>query len=423
MACVVFAEINCNFMKQGILLIGFVALTIALPLSELSTRNNSDKRAVEMQDTDKTMKLFLCGDVMTGRGIDQILPHPGDPQIFESYMTDARGYVSLAENENGRIKYPVSYAYIWGDALQEFDRTQPDLKIINLETSITTNDSFWPGKGIQYRMHPNNIECLSILENLFCSLANNHTLDWGYKGLAQTINSLDQAEIEYAGAGMDLKDANQPAIIEVEGKGRMVVLSYGMPSSGISSSWAARKDRPGVNVLKDLSTTGIREIKTLVESVKQPGDIVVLSLHWGGNWGYEIHADEREFVHSLIDSAHIDVIHGHSSHHFKAIEVYHNKLILYGCGDFLNDYEGIGGKEHYRGDLALMYFASVDPKTGNLLQLEITPMKIRNFKANAVSSSDLRWVKDRLNRECRRYNSSVTEQNKRLLLKWINNKS
>lgn len=405
-------------MKQVMLLIGFVALTMSLPLSEVNTRNNNEKEVVAMQDTVKQIKLFLCGDVMTGRGIDQILPHPGHPQIYESYMKDARGYVTIAENKNGRINYPVHYSYIWGDALIELDRHKPDLKIINLETSITTNDSYWPGKGIQYRMHPKNIKCLSILENLFCSLANNHTLDWGYEGLAQTIHSLDRAEIEHAGAGMDLKAAHQPAIIDIEDKGRMVVFSYGMPSSGISSSWTAQFDRPGVNLLKDLSTAGIQEIKTLVESVKQPGDIVVLSLHWGGNWGYDIHADERDFVHNLIDSAQIDVFHGHSSHHFKAIEVYHNKLILYGCGDFLNDYEGIGGKEHYRGDLALMYFASIDPKTGNLMKLEITPMVIRNLKANTVSPSDLRWIKDRLNRECIRYNSSVTQQNKRLLLNW-----
>lgn len=405
-------------MKPGILLIGLLTITMLLSLSEFRDINNIENSLVEMQDTNKQIKLFLCGDVMTGRGIDQILPHPGNPEIFESYMKDARGYVTIAEKKNGRIKYPVSYPYIWGDAFKEFDRTKPDLKIINLETSITTNNSYWTGKGIQYRMHPNNIECLSVVENLFCSLGNNHILDWDYKGLAQTINILDKADIEHAGAGIDFKAANQPAVIDIEGKGRIVILSYGMPSSGIFSSWAAQKNRPGVNLLQDLSSDSIREIKTLVESVKQPGDIIVLSLHWGGNWGYDIPSDEMEFVHSLIDSAHIDVFHGHSSHHFKAIEVYHNKLILYGCGDFLNDYEGIGGKENYRSELALMYFASVDPKTGNLLKLEITPMEIRNFRVNAVSTSDLKWVKNRLNRECKGYNSSVTQQNNCLFLNW-----
>jgi poly-gamma-glutamate synthesis protein (capsule biosynthesis protein) len=405
-------------MKPGILLIGLMTITMLLSLSEVCTRNNIENRVVEMQDDIKQIKLFLCGDVMTGRGIDQILPYPGNPEIFESYVKDARRYVTIAEQKNGRIKYPVSYSYIWGDALKEFDRTKPDLKIINLETSITTNDSYWTGKGIQYRMHPNNIECLSVVDNLFCSLGNNHILDWGYKGLEQTINVLDKAEIKHAGAGVDFKTANRPAVIEIKGKGRILVVSYGMPSSGVYSSWEAQYNRSGVNLLRDLSSDGIREIKTLIESVKHPGDIVVFSLHWGGNWGYEITSDEMEFVHKLIDSAHVDVFHGHSSHHFKAIEVYHNKLILYGSGDFLNDYEGIGGRENYRSELTLMYFASVDPKTGNLLKLEITPMEIRNFRVNEVGTSDLKWVKNRLNRECKKYNSSVTQKNNRLFLNW-----
>jgi len=76
---------------------------------------------------------------------------------------------------------------------------------------------------------------------------------------------------------------------------------------------------------------------------------VVASIHWGDNWGYEI-------AHNLIDHAGVDIIHGHSSHHAKGIEVWHGKPVIYGCGDFINDYEGIGGNEKYRSDLSLMYF-------------------------------------------------------------------
>lgn len=79
------------------------------------------------------------------------------------------------------------------------------------------------------------------------------------------------------------------------------------------------------------------------------------------------------FAHRLIDEAGVDIIHGHSSHHVKAIEVYKDKLILYGCGDFLNDYEGIGGYEEFRADLALMYFATVEPSTGKVFDLHMTP--------------------------------------------------
>jgi poly-gamma-glutamate synthesis protein (capsule biosynthesis protein) len=71
--------------------------------------------------------LFLCGDVMLGRGIDQILPHPGDPRLYESYVKSAATYVELAERRNGPIPKPVDFEYVWGDVLAELQRVRPVL--------------------------------------------------------------------------------------------------------------------------------------------------------------------------------------------------------------------------------------------------------------------------------------------------------
>lgn len=124
--------------------------------------------------------IFLTGDVMVGRGIDQILPHPGDPAIHESYMKSALGYVELAERTSGPIPRPADWAYIWGNALGELRRMAPDLRVINLETSITRSDEYWRNKGINYRMNPKNMAVLTTAGIDYCSLANNHVLDWGY---------------------------------------------------------------------------------------------------------------------------------------------------------------------------------------------------------------------------------------------------
>lgn len=129
-----------------------------------------------------TIRIFLCGDVMTGRGIDQVLPNPSDPLIYEPYMRSATGYVDLAENLHGHIPKPVSPAHIWGDSLVELQKFAPHIRIINLETSITRNNNYWPGKGIQYRMNPENIKILTTPKINYCSLANNHVLDWNYTG-------------------------------------------------------------------------------------------------------------------------------------------------------------------------------------------------------------------------------------------------
>jgi poly-gamma-glutamate synthesis protein (capsule biosynthesis protein) len=210
-----------------------------------------------------------------------------------------------------------------------------------------------------------------------------------------------------------------PAVMEVEGKGRVVAFSYGLQSSGIPLGWAASKDRPGVNLLRSLSDPTVRQIKEQVDALKQPKDIVVASIHWGGNWGYDIDNEQREFAHKLIDHAHVDVIHGHSSHHVKGIEVYKRRLIIYGCGDFLNDYEGISGYDNFRDDLALMYFVSMDPSIGKLVRLDMTPMQIRNFRANKVSRTDATWLRDVLNREGKKFGTRVRiKQNNTLTLEW-----
>lgn len=349
--------------------------------------------------------LFMCGDVMTGRGIDQVLPHPADPKIHEPYLTDAMDYVRLAEEVNGPITRPVSFSYIWGDALYELELMKPDLRLINLETSVTKSDEYWRGKEIHYRMNPANVPCLTAAKINYVSLANNHVLDWGYSGLIETLETLKKADIQSSGAGKNIEEAEAPAVMDVEGKGKVMVFSFGSESSGIPLSWAASEGKPGVNLLRDFSDNDVQRISQRVWKIKRSESIVVASIHWGLNWGYKVHPEERQLAHKLIDEAGVDVVHGHSSHHAKGIEVYKNKLILYGCGDFLNDYEGIGGFEFFRGDLGLMYFAVVEPTTGNLCSLEMIPTQVKHLRVNRAARTDAVWLKEMLNRESQRLGS------------------
>jgi poly-gamma-glutamate synthesis protein (capsule biosynthesis protein) len=144
-----------------------------------------------------------------------------------------------------------------------------------------------------------------------------------------------------------------------------------------------------------------------IRAIKRICDIVIVSIHWGSNWGYKIPSAEKRLAHRLVEEAGVDVVHGHSSHHVKAIEVYKERLILYGCGDFFNDYEGIGGYESFRGDLGLMYFADVNPATGKLQTLRMTPTEIRRFRLSQASAVDSQWLEDLLNREGKRFNTVV----------------
>ncbi|MFZ2209300.1 MAG: CapA family protein [Porticoccaceae bacterium] len=374
--------------------------------------------AAQESGSGDVIRLCLGGDVMTGRGIDQILAHPSAPWLRESWVASARTYVELAERAHGPIPRPVADTWIWGDALDELAQLRPDLRIFNLETSVTISDACLP-KGINYRMRPANIGCLTAAGIDGCVLANNHVLDWGEAGLRETLATLNAAGIACAGAGRDGVEAAQPALLDVAGKGRVVVFAVGVMDSGIPPDWAAGIGRPGVNWIERLGARAVERIAARVRAVKCPGDVVVVSIHWGGNWGYEIPHEQQVFARSLIDTAAVDVVHGHSSHHPRAFEIHRGKLILYGCGDLLNDYEGIRGHAEYRGDLSLLYFLDLDPGSGELRRLVMTPLQIRNFRLRRAAPADAEWLRATLDRESGRRGAGVeVDADGRLVAHW-----
>jgi poly-gamma-glutamate capsule biosynthesis protein CapA/YwtB (metallophosphatase superfamily) len=363
------------------------------------------------------MRFFLCGDVMTGRGIDQALPHPANPVLYEPHVRDAREYLQLAEKAHGSIPRPLSFDYIWGDALEELDRAEVDLRIVNLETAVASTETPWIGKGIHYRMHPRNIGCLSAAHVSACALANNHVLDWGYDGLSETLLSLGAVGIAHSGAGNDSDEALQPAVLGTVGKGRVLLFSFGVTTSGIPNEWKATTISPGVNLLDDLSETTAARVCDQMRTHQQPGDLIVASIHWGRNWGYEIPLEQVAFAHRLIEEG-VAIVHGHSSHHVKAIEVFRGRLILYGCGDFLTDYEGISGHETFRGDLALMYLVELDSDSGELIAARLVPMQMRRFRLERASAADAKWLCDLLNKLGKPFGTALRLQEDNSLLEW-----
>ena len=354
------------------------------------------------------MLLCLTGDVMCGRGVDQILRHPGDPTIYEPWVRSARLYVDLAEERSGPIPRQVAPSYVWGETLPVLAHAAPDAFVVNLETAITDRGTPWPGKGIQYRMHPANVECLTVAGIDVAVLANNHVLDWSAPGLDQTLDVLRTAGITAAGAGRSSEEAWRPVAVDTPSGSRVLVLAAGFASSGIPPGWAAGDQRPGVALLPGPSQGSVDRIAEIVRSVARPHDVVVVSLHWGENWGYGIPRDHRWFAHQLIDRAGVDVVHGHSSHHPLGIEVHRGRLIVYGCGDLLSDYEGIQGHEQYRGDLGALYLATVDEDCGALRRLELVPTKVERFRLTRPPAGDVRWLATTLHREGASLGTTVT---------------
>lgn len=215
--------------------------------------------------------LTLAGDVMLGRSLDQILPYPGAPEIFESYMRSALDYVSLAELRAGPILRHVPFAYVWGEALAEIARLRPDLRIVNLETAATVRGS--PElKGINYRMNPANLPCLAAAGIDCCTLANNHVLDFGAQGLADTLDGLGRMGMAFAGAGRDGAEAQAPAILPLPGGGRVLVHAAATRSSGVPDGWAAGPGRLGVHLIDETSVEEADLLAARMARERRPGD-------------------------------------------------------------------------------------------------------------------------------------------------------
>ncbi|WP_409474355.1 CapA family protein [Streptomyces sp. HC307] len=341
--------------------------------------------------------LFLCGDVMLGRGVDQILAHPGDSELREGYVEDARSYVALAETVNGPIPAPVPASWPWGEALRVLDETAPDVRIINLETAITSCSGFAHDKAVHYRMHPANLPALAVARPDVCVLANNHALDFGRPGLTETLDALARAGLRTAGAGRDAAEAYEPAVVPLAGAGRVLVFALGGASSGIPSDWAATADLPGVAYVPDFSPATADAVVRRVRRARRTGDIAVASVHWGSNWGYHVPRNQVRFARALVDGG-VDIVHGHSSHHPRPVEVYRDRLILYGCGDFIDDYEGISGYEEYRDDLRLAYLVTVAADTGRLAGLRMVPLRARQMRLEPAADQDRAWLRATLDR-------------------------
>jgi poly-gamma-glutamate synthesis protein (capsule biosynthesis protein) len=222
-------------------------------------------------------------------------------------------------------------AYPWGDTLPVL--RQADLRIGNLECVLAEDGKPWPDKVFRFRSDRKNIESLKIADFGVVSLANNHVLDYGADALRETISTLDQHQVLHAGAGIDRDACRLPAAWHKNNTPvGFVAITDNEPG------WEAGTQAPGVHYVPiDLKDDRALELLALVRRLASQVRLVIVSAHWGSNWGWNVPAEHQAFAHALIDAG-ADVIYGHSAHVFRGVEVYRNKPILYSTGDFVDDY-------------------------------------------------------------------------------------
>ena len=353
------------------------------------------------------LTIFLCGDVMLGRAVDQIFQFKTDPRLYETVNNDAKQYLPLKMLRYAKKNHYVGYDYIWGPLLKSPFYTNADLKIINLETSITHSQK--PElKAVLYKMHPQNIETIKVANIDYCNMANNHVKDWGLDGLLETLNILKKNKINYGGIGKNLFEAQQPTCFHINNR-KIFIFSIAEPGSGTPLEWKATHQNPGVNMIDIDDLTQILKFVDLIKKTTNNDDFIIVSIHWGSNWGWTIEDKYRNFAHHLIDYANVDLIHGHSSHHFRPIEMYKNKLIFYGCGDLINDYETINNPIHeqFKPHISLTYYPTYN-NDKQIVKLIIIPFTIKNLQLTYLQPSEQTKVIDLLNKICQNYGLSFT---------------
>ena len=309
---------------------------------------------------------------MLGRGVDQALRYKNDPTLHESYVKDARDYLPPSVKTFVESGGYIAPRLIWENLLNEPLYQESALRIVNLETSITISSDY-AKKGINYRLHPKNVDAVEVPGFDYLNLANNHTMDYGLSGLEETMEVLE--DVDYGGVGF-LEEARRPTII-----GDYVIFSIADVSSGVPSSWKATRDRQGVNLIDIRDQVQVSSYTKYIANHVVVDALVIVSIHCGSNWGWEPSQEHKSFCRSLIDAG-VSLIHGHSSHHFRGIERYKNGIIFYGCGDLLNDYEIIEGHEEFFPHTVLAYFLRYEDN--QFKYVKVIPYTINNLRLERI---------------------------------------
>jgi len=312
------------------------------------------------------LKLLLVGDVMLGRTVNQMLK-----------------------------RVPASYP--WGDIKPLFEAA--DWRICNLECVISDRGVPWgtTPKAFHFRSDAKNIASLKEVGIDTIALANNHTLDFEYEALFEMLRLLDAAGIRHAGAGTDLEQATRPATSTVRGR-RIGVISF----TDNQPEWEARPDRPGLFYCPiDVSDERAQMLFQTVRTARGQSDFLIVSAHWGPNWGYQPLAAHIRFGHALIDSG-ADAIFGHSGHVFQGIELYNGRPIIYCAGNFIDDY---AVDEIERNDESFVF--TLELGEGRVTDMRLYPTEIAECQARLAQAGRAEEIARKMARLCADFGTSA----------------
>jgi poly-gamma-glutamate capsule biosynthesis protein CapA/YwtB (metallophosphatase superfamily) len=200
---------------------------------------------------------------------------------------------------------------------------------VNLEGPISDKGSRASWKEYTFEARTELAEGLAWAGIDVVSLANNHANDYGSTALLDTLDRLDQAGVQHAGAGADVAAASAPAIL-ISPAGMVAVVAF---TDIIPGGFAAGSNSPGVNAT---TPDGKRMVAAIQAAAKQ-AKFVIASFHWGEEYTGAANGRQKELAHMAIDAG-ADLVLGHHPHVLEGFEIYKDRLIAYSLGDFVWDH-------------------------------------------------------------------------------------
>jgi poly-gamma-glutamate synthesis protein (capsule biosynthesis protein) len=201
-----------------------------------------------------------------------------------------------------------------------------DITAGNLEAPITKRGTPAEDKQYVFRGSSDALPALKEAGFDFLSLANNHTLDYGWEGLSDTMDALRDAGLKHAGSGNDDKEAFEPAYIESKG---LTVAFVSVTRVVPVVAWKADRNHPGVAEAysPDRAVASIKE-------AKKNADIVVVMVHWGKERESMPVPHQKDLAYRFVDAG-ADLVIGSHPHVLQGFESYKNKWIAYSLGNFV----------------------------------------------------------------------------------------
>jgi poly-gamma-glutamate synthesis protein (capsule biosynthesis protein) len=202
---------------------------------------------------------------------------------------------------------------------------EAEIFMLNNEFAYSTRGKEIIEKSYTFRAHPKRVDILKEMGADIVSLANNHALDFGEEALLDTFTTLDEAGIDYVGAGANMNRAKAPIYYTIGD----TTIAYVAASHVIyAMDWYATDERPGM--------IGTYEPTLFISSIKEAkenSDFVVVYVHWGKERTHEPVDYQKNLAKAYIDAG-ADAVIGCHPHVMQGIEFYKGKTIAYSLGNY-----------------------------------------------------------------------------------------